>query len=64
MPERLISMKQVLERVPVTKAQVYRWIRAGTFPKQVSLGPQTIAFREAEVDEWIRSRPLRSENAP
>ena len=60
MAERLLKMKQLLERVPVSKAQVYRWIRAGTFPQSVSLGPQSIAFREAEVDAWIKARPSRA----
>ena len=57
MAERLLTIKQVLQRVPVDKSQVYRWIKAGTFPKQVVLGPQSVAWLESEVCAWIEARP-------
>jgi prophage regulatory protein len=57
MAERLLSMKQVRERVPVTKNTIYTWIAQGKFPKQVSLGAKLVAWREADVDSWIKARP-------
>ncbi len=49
----LIPLKEVLARVPLSKSELYRRIKAGTFPAQVHLGPTRIAFVEAEVNEWI-----------
>jgi prophage regulatory protein len=56
MSQRLLSMKQVLERIPLSKTEIYRRIRAGTFPAPVRIGRKRIAFSADEIDEWIRSR--------
>jgi prophage regulatory protein len=56
MAERFLSIAQVLQRVPVTKKQVYVWIRKGIFPRQVRLGPRAVAWRESDVDAWSASR--------
>ncbi|MES0020217.1 AlpA family phage regulatory protein [Mesorhizobium sp. M0036] len=56
MSQRLLSMKQVLERIPLSKTEIYRRIRAGTFPIPIRLGPARIAFSADEIDAWILSR--------
>lgn len=53
---RLISLKQVLHLIPLSKSEIYRRIKAGTFPKQVHLGPSRVAFSEAEIERWIANR--------
>lgn len=57
MSQRLLSMKQVLERVPLSKTEIYRRIRAGNFPAPIRLGVSRIAFSAEEIDAWILSRP-------
>ena len=54
--DRLINMKEVLYLIPLSKSSIYRQIQEGTFPKQVRIGRSHIAFREAEVRAWIKSR--------
>ena len=49
----LLSMKRVLELVPVSKTELYRKINAGEFPKPVPIGRQRVGFVEAEVFAWI-----------
>lgn len=56
MGKRLLTTKQVLERVGLCASEVYSRIREGTFPKQVPLGPTRIAFLESEIDAWIDAR--------
>ena len=56
MQQRLISMKQVLERVPLSKTEIYRRIKTGNFPTPVRLGRNRIAFLEADVEAWIDER--------
>ena len=51
---RLISLKHVLTLVPLSKSEIYRRIKAGTFPRQVRLGASRIAFVEAEIADWLR----------
>jgi prophage regulatory protein len=31
-------------------------MQAGTFPKQVTLGPKSVGWVESEVDSWIEAR--------
>ena len=56
MTQRLLSMKQVLERIPLSKTEIYRRIRAGTFPSPIKLGVSRIAFSAEEIDASILSR--------
>lgn len=56
MGPKLIRMKDVLQRISLSKTEVYRRIKAGTFPKQVRLGLSRIAFVEAEIDQWVQER--------
>lgn len=52
----LLSSKQVLELVPVSKTQLYRLINAGQFPKPVPIGRHRVGFLESEINDWIESR--------
>lgn len=50
---RLVSLKEVRERIPFSKATIYRKMGDGTFPKHVKIGTQRVAWREADIDRWI-----------
>lgn len=53
MPKRLLTMNQVLERVPVSRQQIYAWISKGSFPRQIRLSENRVAWLEADIEEWI-----------
>lgn len=53
---RLITMDEVLDRVCMSKSQLYRMINAGEFPKSVPVGEHRIGFVDAEVNTWIEQR--------
>ncbi|MGE0055706.1 MAG: helix-turn-helix transcriptional regulator [Hyphomicrobium sp.] len=58
----LLPMDEVLERVSISKTQLYRLINAGEFPKPVPMGRHRVAFLASEVQAWIKSRArLRDE---
>jgi prophage regulatory protein len=42
--------------IELSKTQIYRLERAGTFPRRVSVSVSRYAFVEAEVDQWIADR--------
>ena len=54
----LLRLPAVLELVPVSKATLYRWTRAGMFPQARALTPtrSTVAWSAAEVHAWIASK--------
>jgi|GEM_PF-1737977 hypothetical protein len=45
-------------RIPPRTAQ--RWRRSGVGPAYVRLGARRIAYRRADVEQWLRERTYRS----
>ena len=56
---QLLNKKQVLALVPVTFVTLWTWIRRGEFPAPRTIGTRPM-WLEAEVAEWITTRPTRS----
>lgn len=56
MAERFLSMKQVLERVGLSRTTLYERMEAGTFPQSVPLGPRRVAFVESQIDTWMQTQ--------
>jgi prophage regulatory protein len=56
MSEKLLRLDTVMERVPYSRPNIYRLIRLGQFPRQVSLGSRAVAWRESEINQWIAQR--------
>lgn len=53
--EHFLTIKQVLEITQVSRATLYRWIKAGDFPAQYSLtaSGRTARWKASEVQKWI-----------
>lgn len=54
----------VADGIVANRVTLYRWIRAGRFPEQVQLGPNSVAWRGEDVRAWVASRPPRPLPAP
>ena len=54
-----LSKAQVLRKIPITAPTLWAWVRAGKFPRPRAISPNRTAWIEAEVDQWMRARPLR-----
>ena len=54
MTDRFMRAKEVMQVTGLTKATLYRRIEEGQFPKQVRLGPAIVAWRQSEVEEWMK----------
>jgi prophage regulatory protein len=52
--DRFLRIKDVMARTGLTRTAIYRRIADGTFPKQVPLGPATVAWRESELEAWMK----------
>lgn len=39
------------------RAHLYRLIKTGRFPRPVRLSAGRVAFRQADIRQWIESRP-------
>jgi prophage regulatory protein len=42
--------------IPFSRVHINRLEKAGRFPRRVRLGPNTIAWREDELDDWSAAR--------
>ena len=49
---KIIRLPEVQERIPKSRTQIWRDVRAGKFPAPVSLGPNSIGWYSDEIDEY------------
>jgi prophage regulatory protein len=56
MPERLLRLPKVQERVPYSRSTIYLKISRGEFPQPRNLGGRAVAWLESDIDQWIASR--------
>ncbi len=53
---RFIRIKEVLSITSLSQSELYRRIKAGTFPAQVKLAPGHVVWVQSEVDTWVVER--------
>ena len=56
--EHLLRLDQVIHRVGLGRSTIYRRVYEGTFPPPLKIGDRAIAWRQSEVEQWIKKRPL------
>nr|WP_280926354.1 AlpA family transcriptional regulator [Klebsiella variicola] len=50
---QLLRLKQVEEKTGLKRSQIYLYMKEGTFPRSIKIGPASVAWLESEIDEWI-----------
>lgn len=53
---RFIRIKEVLSITSLSQSELYRRIKAGSFPAQVKLAPGHVVWVQSEVDSWVAER--------
>ena len=67
--KEFIKLKDILERIPVSRSQLYAMISEGKFPRQIKLGGSGAFWIEEETEAWIEAhmasagRTYRSSNS-
>ncbi|KII30223.1 DNA-binding protein [Pseudomonas fluorescens] len=56
--DRFIRLDEVLHITGLGRNTVYRRIREGTFPKQVRIGPNSVAWRQSAIVKWMHDLGL------
>lgn len=59
MNSNFLTIKQVSKITHRSITSINRDRRLGLFPSPVELGPRSVRWIEAEVLEWMESRPRR-----
>ena len=52
-PTKVLRLPKVLEKIGISRSQLYRLINQGEFPKQYHLSIRTAVWNEAEIDAWL-----------
>jgi len=63
LPRRFIKLPKVKDYTSISTSEIYRRIAAGTFPTQITLGPKSVAWLEAEVLAWLDALAAQREAA-
>ena len=67
MENRMLTAREVVERVGLHRSTIWKRVRAGTFPAPYELGKNKIGWPESTISAWLDSRPRRTyhvETAP
>lgn len=60
---KLLTKREVKERVCYSFAHIDRLEHEGRFPKRVRLGPNRVAWVEDEITDWITSLVAKRDNS-
>ena len=55
--EKLLSRFEVEELSGLSCSTLYRLMRSGLFPEPIKVGPRAVRWRQADLDDWLKSRP-------
>jgi prophage regulatory protein len=53
---KILRKPEVCERTGYSYTQIWRFERAGQFPKRIRIGPNAVGWLETEIDEWISAK--------
>jgi prophage regulatory protein len=53
---KLIKRTEVEAITSLKRSSIYAKMSEGTFPKPIKLGSRSVAWIEAEVQEWVENR--------
>lgn len=53
---RLLRIGEVMDRVGLSRASIYRYAKAGTFPAPRRIGERSVGWLEADIVNWILQR--------
>ena len=54
---KLLNRKEIEELTGLSRASIYRLMRAGHFPAPTRIGLRAVRWPEDEIRGWLESRP-------
>ena len=53
---QLLRLRQVEQKTVLKRSQIYLYMKKGTFPRSIKIGPSSVAWLESEIDEWVNEK--------
>jgi len=57
---RFLRLPDVIAKTGLSRSTIYERMAEGTFPSAINLGGRSVAWIEAEIDDWINSQIQKS----
>ena len=61
--KRILRLSAAKDLTGLSRSSIYLMMRAGTFPRSISLGARSVGWLEADIQGWIDSRITASNAA-
>lgn len=61
--QKLLRRHNVEERTGTSRSFIYQGMQDGTFPLSIRIGPNSVAWLESEINDWIEAR-IRNTRQP
>jgi len=58
----LLTLREVIAKTSLSKPTIYKRVDEGTFPRQVQIGRNRVAWLQREIHAWIEAQ-ARTRNA-
>lgn len=55
--EKLLRIREVAKWLGVSTTTIYKWVKEDRFPKPIILADHASRWVEAEIADWLASRP-------
>ena len=52
---RVLDTNEVIKRIGLSRASLYRLIGEGKFPKPLKIGDRKLGWRDTVINEWLES---------
>ena len=56
MTESFLRLPAVKKRTGFGRSHIYSLMKKGKFPRQIYLGPNTVAWLESEISDWMKEQ--------
>lgn len=56
---KFLRLPSVIEKVGLSRSQIYKLIQAGSFPEPVKIGPKISVWLEENLEEWMDAQVLQ-----
>ena len=53
---KLIRDIEVAKRFDISRGTVWEWVKNGTLPPPIRLGPRAVRWRESDLENWLEQR--------
>lgn len=58
MSMQILRAPEVMDKCGFKRTTLWRLVHESDFPKPIFITSKAIGWREDQIDEWIRSRPV------